>query len=141
MPMEIWLFAAFMLALLALMAYGAYLVARIAGIYLRLRGLSRQRDYEMLLYAALPSAEADQLTALFPCGAGDRLLGEVLERMGRDTDGELREKVVLLYRELGFYERRRREAGKGRPAGRARAREALAAMGLDPGTDPAGGEG
>ena len=38
--------------------------------------------------------------------------------------------MVRLYRELGFYDRRLREAEQGRPARRGEAREALAAMGL-----------
>lgn len=128
--MGTWLTVIFMLVLLALIGYGIYLVVRIARIYRRLQGLTLQRDYETMLYAALPSIGMDEVGKLVPAGADDDLLAEVLERMGRDTDGELREKVVRLYRELGFYDRRLREAEKGRPARREKARETLDAMGL-----------
>ena len=113
------LFVMFMLVLVACIVYGIYLVVRIARIYSRMRGLNLQRDYETMLYAALPTVGLDEVAGLVPAGVDRDLLAEVLERMGRDTEGELKEKVVRLYRELGFYDRRLRETETGQ-AGQAR---------------------
>lgn len=124
------LYVMLVLATVALLGYGIYLLVRIAGIYRRLRGLNLQRDYETMLYAALPGADVDEIAALIPDDVRGDLLGEVLERMARDTDGKLKDKVVRLYRQLGYYDRRLRETERGRPARRAEAREKLAAMGL-----------
>lgn len=124
------LYVMLVLATVALLGYGIYLLVRIARIYRRLRGLNLQRDYETMLYAALPGADVDEMAALIPDDVRGDLLAEVLERMAGDTGGELKDKVVRLYRELGYYDRRLREADKGRPSKREEARRRLAALGL-----------
>lgn len=134
--MEVYLYAILLLVTMALICYGVYLVVRVAMIYFRLRRLNVQRNYETVLYAALPGTAMDKLTELVPRDYRNDLLIEVLERMGGDSEGELKEKVVYLYRQLGFYDRRLKEQEKGRSKKQQQIRRKLAAMDLPAGEEP-----
>ncbi len=93
---------------LALLAYGTYLLVRIAGIWRRLRTLNAQRHYEILLSAALPKASVEELLQLLPDGYSRRHLAGALENMRGLAEGESRAKVQELQRRLGL-----RESGRG----------------------------
>jgi hypothetical protein len=135
--MEVYLYALILLVLMALIIYGIYLVVRVIMIYLRLRQLNVQRNYETVLYTALPGTAMDELTALIPEDYHNKLLIEVLERMGNDSEGELKEKVVYLYRQLGFYDRRLKELEKsGSKKQQQKIREKLAGLDLPTGEEP-----
>ena len=134
--MEVYLYAILLLVTIALICYGVFLVVRVAMIYFRLRRLNVQRNYETVLYTALPGTAMDKLTELIPEDSRDALMVEVLERMGSDSEGELKEKVVYLYRQLGFYDRRLKEQAKGRSKKQQEIRQKLAAMDLPTGEEP-----
>ncbi len=134
--MEVYLYAILLLVTIALICYGVFLVVRVAMIYFRLRRLNVQRNYETVLYAALPGTDMDKLTELIPEDSRNSLMVEVLERMGSDSEGELKEKVVYLYRQLGFYDRRLKEQAKGGSKKQQKIRQKLAAMDLPTGEEP-----
>jgi hypothetical protein len=110
-----------LLALLAsaMLAYGIYLMLRIAGTWRKLRDLNLQRNYETLLYAALPHADVDEILGMLPRGASDRHLAAALKRMALSTEGEMLLKVLELQERLGPAKGR---PGKGGRPGKRRPR-------------------
>ena len=100
--MEVAIFVILVLLTLALLAYGTYLLVRIAGIWKKLRVLNAQRDYEILLSAALPQASVEELLQLIPEGYSRRHLAGALERMTRVAEGESLRKLLELRERLGL---------------------------------------
>ncbi len=100
------------LALFALAIYGLYLLSRIATAYKKIRRLNQMRYYETLLYSALGKAEVEEVLSLIPAGTKMDLLEEVLVRMGANSQGQLRDKIISLYDRLGFYQTRVDSLGK-----------------------------
>ena len=114
----------------AMLAYSVYLLTLLVKAYLRLKRVSEQRDYEILLYAALPTSSVDDLVPLIPTDADPRLLANVLERIAAQNEGEIRAKAIELYQRMGLHERRLREMEKGGPREKESARQKLESLGL-----------
>jgi hypothetical protein len=125
----------------AILAYAVYLLTLLVRAYLRLKQLTLQRDYEIMLYAALPSSSVDELVGLVPSDADLNILATVLERIATQNEGDLRRKSIELYRMMGIYDQRLREIEKGKPKKKALALQKLESLGLPTsveGTEEAG---
>ena len=85
-----------------LAAFAVYMLVRIIKIYMKARRLETMRGYETILYAALPKLGPENtLQALIP-DPDRKALEEVLLRMGDESDGELKQKIMDMYRLSGF---------------------------------------
>ncbi len=103
------LFYLLLFIVVALAASAFYLLVRIIGIYLRARRLETMRNYETILYAALPKlGPEDTLRALLP-QPDSAALEEVLLRMGDEAEGEWKEQVIQVYRIRGYADKRLRQ--------------------------------
>ncbi|MBC7247400.1 MAG: HEAT repeat domain-containing protein [Actinobacteria bacterium] len=107
--MGVILFYLLLLIVIALAATAFYLLVRIIGIYRRARRLETMRNYETILYAALPKLSPEEaMRSLLP-EPDEVALEEVLLRMGDEAEGEWKEKVIQVYRTRGYAEKRLRQ--------------------------------
>ncbi|WP_458011299.1 hypothetical protein [Candidatus Solincola sp.] len=114
---------------LALAVFSLYLLARIVKIYRRARTLETMRNYETILYAALPRISPEEALRDLLRDPHPAALEEVLLRMGEQADGPLRKKVERIYGLAGFTARRMRELGSRSAARRAEAARRLGRVG------------
>lgn len=115
--------------LFALAAFALYLFVRIVKIYRRARRLEIMRNYETILYAALPRiAPETAMRDLFP-KPDLAALEEVLLRIGDQAEGVLRKKVGELYNLAGYTEKRIRQLRARSPLKRADAARRLGRIG------------
>lgn len=113
-----------------LAAVAVYLLVRIFMIYARARRLETMRNYETILYAALPRITAEEALRALLRERDDAALEEVLLRMRDQADTTWKDKVVELYRLAGYAENRLRQLSSPSRSRRSEAARRLGRMGI-----------
>jgi HEAT repeat protein len=99
-----------LLALIASLAvFAIYLLVRILRVYFKARRLEKMRNYEIILYTALPQLGPERILDTLLTDPDPKILEEVLLRMGDEGAEGWKDKVIALYGLGGFTDKRMKQ--------------------------------